>query len=291
VLCACIDIGSNTTRVLVADVRAGDLTARLNQRAFTLAGRDLRAGGSLSRSTIDQIAAVVGEQARAAERAGASSMRAVATAAIRGATNRDELLAAVRERAGVGVDVLDAEEEARLAFRGATATLEQRPTGPVAVVDVGGGSTEVAVGTLEGGVTWWASYAVGSGVLTDRHCAADPPDAASLAAMRAEAFDALGDLALPQPVQAVAVGGSAASMRRLVGDAIEPRAVARGLELVCGAPAAEVARASGLEEERIRLLPAGLVLLSACAAALGGSLQIGRGGLREGVCLELAAVH
>jgi exopolyphosphatase/guanosine-5'-triphosphate,3'-diphosphate pyrophosphatase len=92
----------------------------------------------------------------------------------------------------------------------------------------------------------------------------------------------------PQIQHAVAVGGSAASLRRLVGDVLEPETLQRALRVLSEAPAQDVARRFGLETERVKLLPAGILALDAAAHALGRPLQIGRGGLREGVLLDIA---
>src|SRR5687768_13888598 len=152
--CACIDIGSNTTRLLVAEAPRGRLRPVLEQRAFTRIGQRIDPAEAIPRKMIAVVAGVVATQRAAAEAAGAVHLRVVATAAIRAAANRDELVAALRDRAGVDVAVLSADDEGRLAFAGATRTLERAPEGTVAVVDVGGLSTEIAVGTLAGGVTW-----------------------------------------------------------------------------------------------------------------------------------------
>ena len=105
------------------------------------------------------------------------------------------------------------------------------------MVDVGGGSTEMAVGTVEGGVTWWASFRLGSGHLADEYLrSATRPTAAELRAMRAHAAGVFGDLDVPRPDAAVAVGGSAASLRRLVGAVLEPEATQRALRTLAGAP-------------------------------------------------------
>src|SRR6266542_2821229 len=137
--CACIDIGSNTTRVLVADVVAGGLREVLVEREFTRLGRELRATGALSQAAVDAVASTVARQRGVAEVAGAERVRVVATAAIRAAANRGELCTAVRKRAGLPVDVLDGVEEARLAFEGAVRTLGRAPRGTIGVIDVGGG--------------------------------------------------------------------------------------------------------------------------------------------------------
>jgi len=288
-VCGCIDIGSNTTRVLVAEASDGRLREVLQRRAFTRIGKGLKPGAEIPRAKIEEVADVVASHREVAERAGAHPVRTVATAAIRGAANRDEFVELVGERGGVKVTILDGEEEARLAFVGATRTLGRALDGVVGVVDVGGGSTEIAIGTVEGGVTWWASFRLGSGQLADDYLRSDPPAAGELEAMSAHAVGVFGDLEVPRPAAAVAVGGSAASLRRLVGAVLEPETMQRALRLLSGAPAQEVSDRFALDPQRIRLLPAGMLILDAAAQKLGCPLMIGRGGLREGVLLELSA--
>lgn len=290
VICACIDIGSNTTRLLVADVSGGALREVVCERAFTRIGRELRANGAIPPAKVAEVAEVVAAQLAQARALGAAPIRVVATAAIRAATNRDDLVAAVRERAAVEVDVLDGDEEARLAFLGAANTLPQPPVGRLAVVDCGGGSTEIAIGTLSGGVEWARSVAVGSGLLADAHLIHDPPSAAELEEVRRSTAAAFGSLTPPPAEAAVAVGGSATSLFRLVGAVLEPAALAHGLGLLSRRRSEDVADAYGLDPQRVRLLPAGLIVLAECGERIGRPLRIGRGGLREGVCLELAAV-
>jgi exopolyphosphatase/guanosine-5'-triphosphate,3'-diphosphate pyrophosphatase len=305
--CACIDIGSNTTRLLVADVAQGRLAAVVQQRSFTRIGRAIAVDGLIPAELIGDIAEVVARQREVADVAGAAHLRVVATAAIRRASNRDELLATLREIAGVEVTIVPGEHEARLAFAGATRTLESPLEGTIAVVDVGGMSTEIAVGTMTGGVTWARSYAIGSSALAAA-CREDPPSAVDIEAMRAAAQaafeggpkvdpatgdeDGAGDAAtraIPPADHALAVGGSAASLPTLVGPVLDAASLERALAVLASGPAAEVARAHNLVPERIQLLPAGILVLGAAAERLGRPLRIGRGGLREGVVLELAA--
>jgi exopolyphosphatase/guanosine-5'-triphosphate,3'-diphosphate pyrophosphatase len=287
-LCACIDIGTNTTRVLVAEAAGGQVTEVLQQRAFTRIGKGLKAGSEIPRDKIAEVARVVADQVALAERVGAGQVRVVATAAIRGAANRDEFVAAVERAGGLAVAILDGDEEARLAFIGATRTLGQELPGRVGVVDVGGGSTEIAVGTLAGGVDWSSSFRVGSGFLADHYLRSDPPSIAELHAMREHAGGVMEGLEVPAPDYAVAVGGSAASMRRLVGAVLDPETLQRALRVLSGATVADVARKFALDPERVRLLPAGILILDAASHRLGKPLQIGRGGLREGVVLDMA---
>src|SRR3954468_749564 len=290
-LCGCIDIGTNTTRVLVADARNGTLTEVLQRRGFTRLGRGLTAGGRIPEARIAENAGVVAEQLALAEQAGARTVRTVATAVIRTAVNREEFCRAMRQHGGVDVCVLDGEEEARLAFLGATRTLGRPLAGRVAVVDVGGGSTEIAVGTVEGGVEWWRSFAFGSGFLADAYLGDDPPSPEQLDEVRFHAREVLKGITPPPVDAAVAVGGSAASLRRLVGEVLDHDSLARALALLTCGPAADVAARFALEPQRVRLMPAGLLALEAAGRALDRPLEIGRGGLREGVLLDLAGMR
>jgi exopolyphosphatase/guanosine-5'-triphosphate,3'-diphosphate pyrophosphatase len=280
VICACVDIGTNTTRVLVAEVRDGRLVEVLQQRAFTRIGLL----PAIPAEKIAEVARVVAQQVGVARQSGAERVRVVATAAIRAAVNREEFLAGM----SVQVDILDGAEEARLAFLGATETLGGELRGTVGVVDVGGGSTEVAIGTTRDGVSWSSSFLVGSGVLAQRYLVSNPPSLAELRAARDHAMEVLATRAFPAADCAVAVGGSAASLRTVVGDALDPRSLKQALNILCGEPCDEVAARYSLDAERVRLLPAGILILDACAQRLRQPLQIGRGGLREGILLDMA---
>jgi exopolyphosphatase / guanosine-5'-triphosphate,3'-diphosphate pyrophosphatase len=277
--CACVDIGTNTTRVLVAEVDGGRFTEVLQQRAFTRIGT----GPVIASEKIAEVARVVAEQVKLAETAGAEHVRVVATAAIRAAVNREEFLAGMT----CDVDVLDGPEEARLAFLGATRTLGSELPGLVGVVDVGGGSTEIAVGTVADGVSWSSSFLVGSGALADYYLRSDPPTRDELQAVRAHASDVLDTRKVPRVEQAVAVGGSAASLRRVVGEVLAPDSLEKAIGVLSGKPAARVAERLSIDARRVRLMPAGILILDAAAQRLGQPLQIGRGGLREGLLLDM----
>ena len=187
--CACVDIGTNTTRVLVAEVAGGRFTEVLQRRAFTRIGT----GPVIAPEKIAEVARVVAEQVELAQTAGADHVRVVATAAIRAAVNRDEFVDGMT----VDVEILDGAEEARLAFLGATRTLGRELPGVVGVVDVGGGSTEIAVGTVAEGVSWSSSFLVGSGALADHYLRSDPPTPDELHAVREHACDVLETRKVP----------------------------------------------------------------------------------------------
>jgi len=162
--------------------------------------------------------------------------------------------------------------------------------GRVAVVDVGGGSTEIAIGTVDGGVDWWRSFAFGSGFLADAYLNDDPPSLAQLDEVRYHAAQMLAGIAPPAVDVAVAVGGSAASLRRLVGDELGHASLEQALLELTRGSAVDVAARFSLDPQRVRLMPAGLLALDAAAHALGQPLLIGWGGLREGVLLDLAGL-
>jgi exopolyphosphatase/guanosine-5'-triphosphate,3'-diphosphate pyrophosphatase len=286
--CACIDIGSNTTRLLVAEPVGGSLREVMAQRAFTRLGAGRGHDDPVSPAKMAEVTTVVAAQAAMARAAGAESILVVATAAIRSAANREEVVAAIGEAAGLEVSVLSGDDEASLAFTGATAGLRHLtgPTAPVGVADVGGGSSELVCGTLAQGATWSASFRVGSGFLADAYLRSDPPAAAELTALRRHAEGVFEGLEVPGTEAAFAVGGSATSLRTLVGAELSHEALERGIDLLSTTPIAEVARRFGLHAERVRILPAGMLLLEQAVTAFGRPLQIAGGGLREGVILR-----
>lgn len=270
--CACIDIGSTTTRLLVASWD-GALRTVDTARAYTPDDPEL-------------LAQVVADQLARAARLGAP-VRVVGTAFLR---RRPDLVAALP----ADVEVLSGEDEGRLAFLGAT----HGRSGTCAVVDVGGGSTEVVVGEAGGTeVAYVASFAVGSGVLVDRCAPLDPPTDACLARLADAAADALAACDAPPAATALAVGGSATAVAHGLchlgrpqvdrGDApLTATSLRAALEALREAPAAAVARRTGLHPRRVRLLTGGLSLLAAAAATLDRPLHLAQGGLREGVVLE-----
>jgi exopolyphosphatase / guanosine-5'-triphosphate,3'-diphosphate pyrophosphatase len=287
VLCAAIDIGSNTTRVLVAEPQEGQLRKVMEQRAYTRIGKSSQHDGAIDADKVAEVAEVVATQVRLAKELGAEAIRTVATAAIREATNRSEVVAEISRVAGVEVEVLSEHEEGRLAFIGATKTLGHPVEGEIGVVDVGGGSSEVVVGTVNEGVRAVHSFKIGSGSLADDFLANDPPSAAELRAVREYIADFFDRVELEHPGQAVAVGGSATSLRTLVGAVLEYETLERAIRVLTGAPVGEVAKRFELDPRRVRILPTGVLLLEKLSELLGQPLQIGKGGLREGVILDL----
>ncbi|MGH2964065.1 MAG: hypothetical protein ACRDMH_01610 [Solirubrobacterales bacterium] len=286
-LCAAIDVGSNTTRVLVAEPQEGQLRKVMEQRAYTRIGKTSQHDGAIDADKVAEVAEVVATQVRLAEELGAQAIRTVATAAIREATNRPEVLEEISRVAGVEVEVLSEHEEGRLAFLGATKTLGHPIEGEIGVVDVGGGSSEVVIGTATEGLRAVHSFKIGSGSLADDFLSNDPPSPAELRALREHIAGFFEGVEFEQPGQAVAVGGSATSLRTLVGAVLEYETLERAVRVLTGAPILDVAKRFELDPRRVRVLPTGVLLLEKLSELLGRPLQIGKGGLREGVILDL----
>ncbi len=174
---AVVDCGTNSTRLLVT---GGDGPPLRRERVTGL-GRGVDRGGRLGRAGIDATLAAVSDYRADMERSGVGSGRRVlATSAVRDAANGDELLGPLRELVGVDPEVLSGETEGRLAFAGATAGLAPPPR-PTLVLDVGGGSTELAFGTDRCEAV--RSLDVGSVRLTERYLAHDPPRPEELSAL------------------------------------------------------------------------------------------------------------
>ena len=286
-LCAAIDIGSNTTRVLVAEPDGGQLRKVMEQRAYTRIGKATTHDGAIDDDKVEEVAEVVATQVRLAEELGAEAMRIVATAAIREAANRDAITELIAARCGHEVDVLSEHDEGRLSFIGATKTLGHPVSGEVGVVDVGGGSTEIVFGSVAAGVRDVLSFKIGSGSLADELIANDPPSAAEIRSIRDHIGDFFAGVEVDRPDQAVAVGGSATSLRTLVGAVLEYETLERAIRVLASDAVAEVAKRFELDPRRVRILPTGVLLLEKLSELLGQPLQIGKGGLREGVILDL----
>lgn len=286
-LCAAIDIGSNTTRILVAEPQDGQIAKVMEQRAYTRIGKARDQKGRISKQKIEEVADLVDTQVRLAQEVGAEAFRAVATAAVRDSRNGDAMAKAIEAKAGIPVEIISEREEGRLAFLGATKALGHPAEGSVAVVDVGGGSTEIILGSMSDGVQEVMSWPVGSGLLADELIEGDPPSASEIRKIRDRVGDEFKGVEIERPDQVVAVGGSATSLRRLVGVVLEYETLERGVRVLCGDSSADVARQFELDPVRVRILPTGVLILEKVSELLGRPLQIGKGGIREGIVLDM----
>jgi len=205
---AVIDVGSNTARLLVATVEAdGSVAPLAEERSYLRLGAEIERTGSIGREKIAMAAAVCGAHAELARELGAVRSTVIVTAPGRQAASAAALLTALRVATGLPVRVLTAQGEGRLAYNGAIASAIGDLPDTIAVLDSGGGSTEIAVGSPFLGATWVRSADLGSLRLTRAHLHDDPPTAAQIASATSAAATALERMAPPTPGAALERGG------------------------------------------------------------------------------------
>ncbi|MBE7699660.1 Ppx/GppA family phosphatase [Oerskovia sp. Sa1BUA8] len=221
---AAIDCGTNSIRLLVADVdpTTGVLTELDRRMEVVRLGQGVDRTGRLAPEALARTLDQAAEYARVIEDLGATRTRFVATSATRDAENRAEFVDGVLARLGVAPEVVSGNEEAELSFRGATGVVAANHPGPFVVVDLGGGSTELVLGTDAPEAAW--SMDVGCVRLTERHLRSDPPTAEEVAAARADVRAALDTATLTVPL------GKAATLVGLAGSVTTVTAHALGLE-------------------------------------------------------------
>jgi exopolyphosphatase / guanosine-5'-triphosphate,3'-diphosphate pyrophosphatase len=269
-----IDVGSNTTRLLVADAD-GDGLVPLDKAKVRLAlGEEIERYGAVSAVHLAAAAKAVRGMAAMARRKRVVSLDVFLTAPGRQAANANLLVAALTRAARVPARVLTKAEEGTLAYRGAVLTAGVPLPSRVAVCDIGGASTEIAVGSPGAEPDWIESVDLGSVRLTAR--AGD---------MRAEARSALASLEPPTAETALAVGGSARAARRLVGTVLGEAELSEALRLVETSSPREIAACFGVDRARAEILPAGVILLAEVQRKLGVPLRVCAGGIREGAVL------
>jgi exopolyphosphatase/guanosine-5'-triphosphate,3'-diphosphate pyrophosphatase len=269
-----IDVGSNTTRLLVAGAEPEGLDPLETQKVRLALGEEIERRGAVSAVHVADAAKAVRGMAGAARRRRVASLDVFLTAPGRQATNSAELVAALSRAAGVAARVLTKEEEGTLAYRGAILTAGLALPSRIAVCDVGGASTEIAVGDPSRDPDWVESVDLGSVRLAAR--AAD---------MRSEAENAFAHLTPPTVEAALGVGGSARAAGRLVGAELGETELSEALQIVESMSPREVARRYGVDRARAEILPAGVILLAEVQRRLGVSLQVCGGGIREGAVL------
>ncbi len=204
---AAIDCGTNSIRLLVADVSPDGSTLRDVHRESRVVrlGQGVDASGLLAPEALERTRVALADFTMVLRREGADRVRMVATSATRDARNRDDFFGMVRDTLGADAEVISGEEEATLSFVGAVGDLDPAD-GPFVVVDTGGGSTELVVGSLADGkatVSAARSVDIGSVRITERCLAGDPPTASEVADAREMAAGILADAFAAVPVEGV----------------------------------------------------------------------------------------
>jgi len=298
---AVVDIGSNSTRLLIADVD-GDVAVIERQSRVTRLGRGVDLSGQLADEAIEAACAAIADYVEICRDAGAERVAAIATSAVRDASNGSAFVAELRERFALPARVLDGEEEARLTYRGATA--EQPPQVPTLVIDIGGGSTEMIVGTGTE-IAYHASLQAGVVRHTERHIPGDPPTAVELEALagdvRTLVEDALADQNGTRASAGIAVAGTPTSLAavelglepydpsRVHGHFLSLETIQRLLSQFASAPLSERVAIPGLHPDRAPTIIAGCVILIEAMRAFGlERIQVSEHDILYGMALETA---
>jgi exopolyphosphatase / guanosine-5'-triphosphate,3'-diphosphate pyrophosphatase len=287
---AIVDVGSNTARLLVADVARDRVVPVLEQREYLSLGAELARTGALSAGTLRELAHVCEGYARIAR--GSSIERAIAIVTAPGRQGRSvgTLLRVLAEATGFRVRVLSAGEEGRYAYVGAVASVREQLPNLIGVVDVGGGSTEIAVGEQHDESLWVRSIDLGSVRLTSTQLVSDPPGKRELKRARASVRVELGRLKPPHPELVLAVGGSARAIARITGRAFfGADDIDEVVRILARHPSAYSAREFGMHPIRAASAIGGAVLLAETSRLLESPLEVAGGGVREGAALALAA--
>jgi exopolyphosphatase/guanosine-5'-triphosphate,3'-diphosphate pyrophosphatase len=283
-----IDVGSNTVRLLAAELgRSGSVTALREERCQVGLGDVIERRGRIPGAKLSETAECARGYAKLARRMGCDRLEVVVTAPGRQSSNAAALLTALGDAVGVIPRVLSAESEGRLAYMGAVSAAGAAPV-LTAVCDVGGGSTEIAFGISAADADWVDSIDTGSLRLTSRYFGtaggrSDVRDA------RAEVRALLAEVEEPRPQAALATGGSARALRRLIGRTLGADELEQMIDALTGRTPEKIARKHGIELRRARTLLAGAVILAEVNVKLGVPFEVARGGMREGLAAEMLA--
>jgi exopolyphosphatase/guanosine-5'-triphosphate,3'-diphosphate pyrophosphatase len=300
---AAVDVGTNSTRLLVADVEGGRVVAEhAREMIITRLGKGVDRTGRFDPAALRRTLDVLAGYGATCRRLGVQGRRVVATSATRDAGNRQELLDGVRALLGVEAEVLSGEAEAATAYRGATHDLPG--DGRTLVVDIGGGSTELILGTTRNPEAM-VSLDLGCVRLHERHLHTDPPTAAEVAALRADAAAQLarvtGTLDPASAERVVGVAGTITTVtaiglgldvydpRRIHRSALSAAEIAAVAEKLAAMTVAERAAIPVMAKGREDVIAAGALLLDELVRTFGFQRVIAsETDILDGVLLGLA---
>jgi exopolyphosphatase/guanosine-5'-triphosphate,3'-diphosphate pyrophosphatase len=306
---AAIDCGTNSIRLLVADVdpERGTLTDVDRRMEIVRLGQGVDTSGRLAPGALDRTMHALRGYAAVITRLGASDVRMVATSATRDAANAAEFVRRVTAVLGTAPEVLSGDEEARLSFTGATAELDGVPSAepPYLVVDIGGGSTEFVLGAA-GTVSAAASVDIGCVRMTERHLRSDPPSPEQIAAATADIDAAVGRAAtMVDGDQARTLVGLAGSVTTVAGIAMDlpaydparlhhARVAAAEVHAVAtrllSLTRAERARIAVMHPGRVDVIGAGALILDRIMSLFGlAEVLVSEHDILDGIAWSLAA--
>ncbi|HVC08232.1 MAG TPA: Ppx/GppA family phosphatase [Solirubrobacterales bacterium] len=301
---AVIDIGTNSARLLIADVLNGRIAEVERRSTVTRLGRGVDLTGRLAAEAVEAACEAVAEYVAIYREQGVFKVEAIATSAVRDASNGSAFVAELRERFALSARVLDGEEEARLTYLGATC--ERAPAEPTLVVDIGGGSTELIVGTGEG-ISFHTSLQAGVVRHTERHISSDPPMAAELEALAGDVRGLIeaalaGDQTTSRVRAGIAVAGTPTSLAaiemalvpydpaRVHGHRLFLPSIQRMLSQLASAPLTARVEIAGLHPDRAPTIVAGIVILVETMRAFGlKEIEVSEHDILYGTAITAAA--
>jgi len=273
---AVVDIGTNSTRLLVAAVSSGRVEELERRTVVTRLGEGVDSTGRLHPDAIERVFTTLEEFRGLIDDHGAETIVGVATSAVRDSQNGEQFRSQLAERFGIDARTISGEEEARLAFLGATSA---RPTGgePILMLDIGGGSTEFVIGVPGSAPTFHASTRAGSVRQTERHLRSDPPSDKHLSAVAGEVA-AIIEAEVPRDIRreaamGIAVAGTATTVAaidqeldpydpaRVHGYRLDRYAVEEILSHLAKIPLAQRREITGMHPDRAPTIVAGAVIL------------------------------
>jgi exopolyphosphatase / guanosine-5'-triphosphate,3'-diphosphate pyrophosphatase len=299
---AVVDMGTNSTRLVVGDIDDGRVREVERRTRVTGLGRGVDLSGQLCTDAIEEVCAAVGEYIEVYEALGAEHVAAIATSAVRDAVNADAFVAELRERFALDARILDGEEEARLTYRGAT--WDRPPALDTLVVDIGGGSTELIVGSGSE-VGSFASLQCGTVRHTERYLATDPPAASALEDLAA---DVRGSIEAELPAESrpsvdagIAVAGTPTSLAAIDlrldpydrdavhGHTLTLHSIQRMCSELSSMALAQRREVTGLHPDRAPTIVAGVVILIQVMRAFSLSeIEVSEHDILHGAALEAA---
>ena len=267
---AVIDIGTNTTRLLVAEPEDGDVVELERRTTITTLGKGVDATGRLADDAMDRVAETIAAYREVIDRLGADPVIAVATSAMRDAENGPAFRDYLKEKYGVDARTISGDEEARLTFLGATSGRgDDRET---VVIDIGGGSTEYVLGRAGEEPTFHTSTQMGSVRFTERFLNSDPPAQDELQELADGVRRTVPDV---DAEHAIAVAGTATSLaaidgaEELHGYRLSLASCERISAMLAGMAVEERRKVDGLHPDRAPTIVAGAVILTESIRALG----------------------
>jgi exopolyphosphatase / guanosine-5'-triphosphate,3'-diphosphate pyrophosphatase len=297
---AVIDMGTNSTRLLVADIDGDGVEVIERRSTVTRLGRGVDTSGQLAAEAIEEVCETVGTYISLYEELQPERVAAVATSAVRDASNGSAFIAELRERFALDARMLDGEEEARLTYLGAAAG--RGHTDRTLVIDIGGGSTELIVGSGSE-IGFHTSLQAGTVRHSERHLPHDPPSPSELETLAGDVhslIDAeLGQEAMVNARDGIAVAGTPTSLAAIDleldpydPDAVEGHRLSLGsIQRMCSRlsamPLADRLEVTGLHPDRAPTIVAGIVILIQVMRAFGLSeIEVSEHDILYGTALE-----